>query len=115
MISGGHDNNLGALTTNNYLITLPWASSQAASCTPPGDLANPDKGHIIGHSGQSIVKCGGALDGKNCEKYNPVSGSWDHVAWMAKDRRYFDSVQLDNERLWIGRNILFPMNSSLSK
>ena len=99
---------LGVQTKNNYLIPLPWASTQALGCPPPGDLATADQGHIIGRSGQSIVKCGGYVDDRNCETYNPVSGTWEHVAWLTKGRVYFSSVQLDNDRLWIARTFFYP-------
>ena len=109
LISGGIDFVSNTLSKDNYLIPLPWASKQGTECTPPADLANPDKGHTIGRSGQTFVKCGGNTDNRKCEKYNPASGTWDPVELLTGGKIYFSSVQLDNDRLYIARKN-FPLN-----
>ena len=114
LISGGNDLEAGSqLTQNNYLIPLPWASNQGTGCPPPADLANPDKGHIIGRSGQTMVKCGGFANENGCENYNPLSGLWEAVALLTKGKIYFSSVQLDIDRLWIARKLFQSRTGTL--
>ena len=63
--------------------------------------------HMLGLSNGSLVVCGGenSFGYKNkCEKYDQGQDNWIQGAeTLEEDKSFFQSVQLDDNRIWIGR------------
>ena len=108
MVSGG-DRRTGNYLSSLSLIPLEATGAQASSCSPPGNMLTGKLGHILGNSGGCLIVCGGHVarnvGSKKCEVYNKAQGSgWVNSANMlAANKRYAPKVQLDMNRIWIGR------------
>ena len=108
MVSGGNPNT-GQYLSSLSLIPLEATDAQASSCSPPGNMLTRKLGHILGISGGNLIVCGGHtarnVGTKKCEVYNKAQGSgWVNSAnTLAANKRYAPIVQLDINRIWIGR------------
>ena len=90
---------------DSWLIALDANSS---SCSPPGDMITARRGHMLGMSGGNLVVCGGVSSTgdkiDNCEEFDKGLGNWVQVAATLEEKKsFFPSVQLDDNRIWMGR------------
>lgn len=112
LISGGYSQQ-GQYLSRSSLIALDATNEQATSCSPPGNMKAIRAGPMIRMSGGIIVACGGEYPGgyrSRCEVYNSKQGNWTWDAKLSSRGAWAPSVQLDDNRIWIGRKlkITFP-------
>lgn len=99
MISGNH-----YAQKASTLITLDQAIT---TCSPPSDMKESREGHAIGMSGGNLTVCGGSRL-KTCSFYDKCKAEWIPVSEeLYNIRDKFPWVQLDKNRIWIGREPLF--------
>ena len=102
---------------STYLIPFEATAAQALSCSPPGDMLTRKIGHTLKMSGGNLIACGGdksyEVGSTTCEIYNKAQGSgWVNAAnELDARKRYAPSVQLDMNRIWMGRELIVPLKS----
>lgn len=109
VVNGGQDESVRL--ANSLLISLDATSEQQARCEAPSDLIKGRKGHMLGKSNGHLVVCGGVITGgytDTCEVFDHEQGIWvnDNVTQPHGNKNYFPSVQLDDNRIWMGRKLL---------
>ena len=109
LINGGKKTADSQTSAESSLIALDATDEQSRDCSPPENMIEPRRGHVIGMSGQNLVVCGGSHPSetngtKQCEEYDKEQEKWIEVADTLEELKiYFHSVQLDDNRIWMGR------------
>ena len=101
------------------LITLDATTKHSTSCSPPPDMINQRSGHMFGMSNGSLVVCGGTGSSgyiNNCETFDQHLESWIHMSETLEEAKsLFPSVQIDNNRIWMGRKYVSTVNTIVQK
>ena len=105
-------------SSSSLIPVSEWAIHHGSTCSPPGDMSNWHMHHRIATYGtQSLIKCGGVVELDYCETYDKDDGSWVILpARMSQPKEWFGFVNLDQDRVWIGRekNIFFACDLLLN-
>ena len=106
LVNGGQAG--GAQLSSSSLIALDATPEQVTSCSPPSDLNTGRKAHMLNISGGRLVVCGGRRQAQGigtCEIFYRELGMWVNgtVALLSGEIAWFPSVQLDDNRIWMGR------------
>ena len=95
--------------TGTLLIALDATAEQTSACTPPGDMIDPRHGHMLLTSGGKLVACGGFSQPSKidrCEEYDRELHDWIPLTNTLKEgKANFPSVQLDENKIWMGRKL----------
>ena len=109
ILVGGGIQDDDTTTAGSFLIALDATAEQSSTCTPPGNMINPRNGHMLGMSGGNLVACGGfsqptKID--SCEEFNTFQQDWTQATNALEEKKgNFPSVQLDDNRIWMGRKL----------
>ena len=91
------------------LIALDATSEQASRCPSLGNMRLSRAGHMIQMSAGNMVACGGTYPSgyrNSCEVFTREQGNWAEInAKLSSRSAWPPSVQLDENRIWIGRKL----------
>ena len=109
LVNGGIANG-GVTKASSSLIALDATPQLVAGCTPPPDMLTERRVHMIRWVDGQIIACGGNSLGsglKDCEFYMKGSPNWTIANYtLDLEKAWFPTVQLDNDRIWIGRKLV---------
>ena len=105
-VNGGK-NSSSHVSSGSSLIAFEATSEQSLGCSPPRDMIESRWVHMVGISDGNLVVCGGRGSPgsiKHCEKYDHGQESWTQGSeTLEEPKGFFRSVQLDSNRIWMGR------------
>ena len=114
IVNGGKRNDNNQYQVGSSLIPLDITEERSSRCSPPGDMINDRKGHILGTTDGNLVACGGfSSSGRldKCEKFDRQQEDWLQVTdTLEEGKGNFAAVQLDTDRIWMGRKLKNKIN-----
>ena len=109
ILVGGGIQDDDTTTAGSFLVALDATAEQSSTCTPPGNMINPRNGQMLGMSGGNLVACGGFSQPTKidrCEEYDKFQQDWTQATnTLEETKGNFPSVQLDDNRIWMGRKL----------